>query len=125
MENTSGQGEGAALPPGVDTWNWGAFLLNWIWGIGNTTFVALLMFVPFVNMIMIFVLGAKGSAWAWRNKQWESVEHFKAIQRQWAKWGLILWIGFAAMFVGMIFLIFATMKSSEAFALAVRKLEAS
>jgi len=125
MENTSGQGEAAALPAGVDTWNWGAFFLNWIWGIGNNTFIALVMFVPFVNMIMIFVLGAKGSAWAWRNKRWESVEQFKAIQRQWAKWGLIAWIGGAAVFVGMSFLIVASMKDSEAFKLAFSKLEAN
>jgi hypothetical protein len=34
MDNTSGQGVAAV-----------AFLLNWIWGIGNNTFIALLMFV--------------------------------------------------------------------------------
>ena len=26
------------------------------------------MFVPFVNLVMIFVLGARGNAWAWKNK---------------------------------------------------------
>jgi hypothetical protein len=45
MDNTSGQGVGAVVPPEIDCWNWGAFLLNWIWGIGNNTFIALLMFV--------------------------------------------------------------------------------
>lgn len=63
-------------------------MLNWIWGIGNNTFIALLMFVPFVNFIMLFILGAKGSKWAWKkNKKWESIEEFKAVQRKWAKWG--------------------------------------
>ncbi|MGZ5106361.1 MAG: hypothetical protein ACXWBR_19085, partial [Usitatibacter sp.] len=61
------------VPSEIDRWNWGAFLLNWIWGIGNNTFIALLALVPFVNIIMVFVLGAKGSEWAWRNKHWESV----------------------------------------------------
>ena len=73
MENTSGQGSATAVPAEIDRWNWGAFLLNWIWGIGNNTFIALLMFVPLVNVVMAFVLGAKGSAWAWRNKRWDSV----------------------------------------------------
>jgi len=68
MENTSGQGKKAIVPPEIDRWNWGAFLLNWIWGIGNNTFIALLMFVPFVNFIMPFVLGVKGSTWAWQNR---------------------------------------------------------
>ena len=55
----------AEIPPELDRWNWGAFFLNWIWGIGNSTYIALLMFVPLVNIVMIFVLGAKGSRWAW------------------------------------------------------------
>lgn len=42
--NTSGQGKNATVPAEIDRWNWGAFLLNWIWGIGNHTFIALLMF---------------------------------------------------------------------------------
>jgi hypothetical protein len=59
----------AAVPPEVDRWNWGAFLLSWIWGIGNNTFIAFLTFVPFVGIVMPFVLGAKGSAWAWRTSR--------------------------------------------------------
>jgi len=27
----------AEVPDEIDRWNWGAFLLNWIWGIGNNT----------------------------------------------------------------------------------------
>ncbi|MGH6676795.1 MAG: hypothetical protein ACRECE_11325, partial [Xanthobacteraceae bacterium] len=45
-----------AIPPEIDRWNWGAFLLNWIWGIGNNTFIALLTLVPFVGFVMPFVL---------------------------------------------------------------------
>ena len=52
----------AEIPRELDRWNWGAFFLNWIWGLGNSTYIALLMWVPFVNLIMIFVLGARGSA---------------------------------------------------------------
>jgi hypothetical protein len=125
MENTSGQGATATVPAEVDRWNWGAFLLNWIWGIGNNTFVALLMFVPFVNFVMPFVLGAKGSSWAWRNKKWESIEQFKAVQRKWAKWSLIVYALVAVAFVGLFFVIAASLKSTEAFKLAVAKLEAN
>ena len=123
MENSSGQGAAAIIPAEVDKWNWGAFLLNWIWGIGNNTFIALLMFVPFVNFIMMFVLGAKGSSWAWRNKKWESVEHFKDVQRKWAKWALIVYAAFVVVFAGLFFIVSASFKSSDAFKIAVTKLE--
>ncbi|HUV01032.1 MAG TPA: hypothetical protein VMW32_08725 [Bacteroidales bacterium] len=92
MENTSGQGKSAAVPPEIDRWNWGAFLLNWIWGLGNKTYIALLCFIPLVNIVMVFVLGAKGSEWAWKNKHWDSIEHFKRVQKKWAYWGLGLFI---------------------------------
>ena len=58
----------------------------------NKAAIALLMFVPLVNFVMAFVLGAKGNEWAWRNKKWDSVEHFKAVQRKWAIAGLIILI---------------------------------
>lgn len=95
--NTSGQGSAAAVPAEVQGLNWGAFLLNWIWGIGNNTWLALLCFIPFINIIMAFALLFKGNEWAWQNKQWDSIEHFKATQRKWAMAGLIL-IGISFLF---------------------------
>lgn len=88
--NTSGQGANAVVPAEIQGLNWGAFLLNWIWGIGNSTWIALLCFIPVVNIIMAFALLFKGNEWAWRNKQWQSVEHFKATQRKWAIAGLAI-----------------------------------
>ncbi|BAV34155.1 hypothetical protein SCL_1857 [Sulfuricaulis limicola] len=125
MENTSGQGKLAAVPAEIDRWNWGAFLLNWIWGIGNNTYIALLMFVPLVNIIMPFVLGAKGSVWAWRNKRWESVEQFKRIQKKWAIWGIIVIVFFICFFVAVFFFVSSALKSSDAYQLAYSRLEQS
>ena len=79
-----------AIPAEINRWNWGAFLLNWVWGVGNNTFIALLTLIPFFGLIVPFVLGAKGSAWAWRNGRWDSVEHFKRVQRLWAIWGVAI-----------------------------------
>jgi hypothetical protein len=90
MQNTSGQGKDAVIPEEIKGWNWGAMMMNWVWGLFNGTFIALLMFVPFVNFVMFFILGAKGNEWAWRNKKWDSVEHFKSVQRKWAIAGLII-----------------------------------
>ncbi len=79
FENSSGQGKNAIVPAAVKKWNWGAFLLSWIWGLGNKTYISLLVFVPIVGLAMPFLLGARGSAWAWQNKRWESVEEFKRV----------------------------------------------
>jgi hypothetical protein len=114
-----------AVPPEIDRWNWGAFLLNWIWGIGNNTFIALLALIPFFGFIMLFVLGAKGSAWAWRNGRWDSVEHFKRVQRLWAIWGAVIWIAVIVLFCGVVGSVFLALKHSEAYQLGVAKLEAS
>ncbi len=123
MANTSGQGNGSCVPDEIRGWNWGAFFLNWIWGIGNNTFIAFLMFVPFINLGMAFVLGAKGNEWAWRNKRWDSVRHFKRVQRKWGYWsaGLI-----ASSLVFMIVVtsgIMLLMKQSGAYQLALSRVE--
>src|SRR5581483_2767487 len=113
------------IPPEINRWNWGAFLLNWIWGIGNNTFIALLAIIPFVGIIMMFVLGAKGSRWAWQNGRWDSVAHFKRVQRLWAIWGLIIWILAVSSFGGLVGSVFFALKNSEAYRLALAKVQAS
>ncbi|AAZ26769.1 cytochrome c oxidase assembly factor Coa1 family protein [Colwellia psychrerythraea] len=90
QEYISGLGKDSVVPPELKGWNWGSFLLNWIWGIGNSTYIAFLMFVPLVNIVMLFMLGAKGNEWAWRNRTWRDIEHFKQTQRKWRNAGLIL-----------------------------------
>jgi hypothetical protein len=90
--NNSGKESASSLPAELKGWNWGAFFLNWIWGIGNSTWIAFLCWIPLVNIVMIFVLGAKGNQWAWQNKKWDSVEHFKKTQRTWKRWGVALFI---------------------------------
>lgn len=123
MENTSGQGAAAVIPPELDRWNWGAFLLNWIWGIGNNSYIALLMFVPGVNFVMLFVLGFKGSKWAWRNKRWQDVDHFKRVQRNWAIAGVIAIIAVIGLGVATYFIAIAVLKGSEPYKLAVVELQ--
>lgn len=123
MDNTSGQGERAIVPPEIRRWNWGAFLLNWIWGLGNDTYIALLMFVPGVNLVMMVVLGAKGSAWAWRNRPWRDVAHFRRVQRQWAIWGVVVWaasIGLVAAIAVPVVLLFP---HAQPYLMAVERLK--
>ncbi len=88
-DNTSGMGKEAVIPEGIKGWSWGAFFFNWLWAVFNKTWIGLLCFIPYVGFVMSFVLGAKGREWAWRNKRWDSVEHFNAVQRRWSLWALV------------------------------------
>ncbi|MDT7526959.1 cytochrome c oxidase assembly factor 1 family protein [Pseudidiomarina sp. GXY010] len=114
-EYISGMGKDSVVPNEIKGWNWGAFLLNWIWGIGNSTYIALLMFVPLVNIVMIFVLGAKGSEWAWRNRTWRDVEHFKSTQKKWRNSGLAL----VLVILPLCFILLTNMMKGEAYDLSV------
>ena len=123
--NSSGAGRNSVVPDEIRRWNWGAFGLNWLWGLGNQTHIALLCLVPFVNIVMMFVLGAQGSEWAWRNRRWNSVAHFQRVQRGWAIATLIL---LGTTFVGVMVAIvlgvtLLTSASDEVKALAVARLQ--
>ena len=89
-ENTSGQGKLATVPEEVKGWSWGAFCLTWIWGICNSVWIALLCLIPFFNLAWAIVLGVQGNEWAWRNKKWDSIEHFKSTQRGWNIAGIVV-----------------------------------
>jgi hypothetical protein len=114
----------AEIPAELDRWNWGAFFLNWIWGIGNSVFIALLMFVPVVNIVMIFVLGARGSRWAWRNRAWRDAEHFRRTQRAWAIAGLISWVAVIGGAVSLATAIPRFMKGSDAYHMTMESVRA-
>ncbi len=90
MDNTSGQGKAATIPDEIRGWSWGAFLLNWIWGLFNRTWIALAVLLPVIGFVVWIILGIKGNEWAWRNKRWDDVEHFKRVQRKWAIAGVVL-----------------------------------
>jgi hypothetical protein len=80
-------------------WNWGAFLLTFIWGIGNGVMRSFLVLIPFYGLYEWFMLGIHGNRWAWEKRRWESVEHFHRSQRSWAKAGVIVSV--------IVFLLFA------------------
>jgi hypothetical protein len=113
--NSSGLGKESEIPIEIQGWNWGAFLLTWIWGIGNNTYRAFWIFFPIVNFFMAIALGLKGNEWAWRNRRWESIEHFKRVQRQWTKAGIIVIAVMFFFFFIIIFGINEIFKTSEAY----------
>ena len=89
-ENTSGMGSNAVIPDGVKGWSWGAFFLNWIWAAFNSTWIGLLALIPYAGFIMAIILGLKGREWAWKNKRWDSLEHFNRVQKKWSFWGVLI-----------------------------------
>lgn len=98
-ENNSGMKEDV-YPEGVKGWSWGAFFFNWIWAIFNKSYIGLLAFLPYIGFIFAFYLGFKGRELAWKNKHWESVDHFNRVQKKWSIWAgvfmLIVLIGLVA-----------------------------
>jgi len=103
--NTSGMGSQASVPRELGEWNWGGFLLTWIWGIGNNVWWSFLVFVPYLGfLVMPWVLAFKGNQWAWQNKRWDSVEHFKRVQHSWTMWGLGITIAVTLLLVVILLL---------------------
>ncbi len=74
----------------LNKWNWGAFLLGPIWGIGNGVFRSLLTFIPFYGIYEWIMLGRKGNRWAWERRHWDSIESFRKTQRKWATWAVVV-----------------------------------
>ncbi len=95
-ENTSGAGDAAYVPPQIQGWNWGAFLLNWVWALFNLSggkaalSILIMFFVPLGNIVWAIMLGVKGNEWAWREKRWQNLEHFRTVQRKWTVAGVIV-----------------------------------
>ncbi|MBR6722246.1 hypothetical protein IKL64_02205 [bacterium] len=69
--------------------NWGAFLLGWIWGLFNNSYVTLIqipvIFIPHIGPWIGFGLavffGIKGNAWALEHKQFKSDINFLKYQK--------------------------------------------
>ena len=97
--NTSGQG--GPVPDEVKNmgWSWGAFLLTWIWGISHGVWNSFLVVI--LGIIWQIVLGVKGNEGAWQNRRFESIEQFRETQAAWSKWGWIVLVVSAVIWILM------------------------
>ena len=91
IENNSGM-KHPRVPEGVKGFSWGALLLSWIWAGFNRSYIGLLALVPYVGFVVALYLGFKGRELAWKNKEWESLEHFNRVQKKWSVWGVCIFI---------------------------------
>lgn len=113
--NESNSWERDKIEKAKSEWNWGAFLLHWIWGIGHGIWwpcvvmvsigllsLLLLPLVPFLSIVnwvacsilsmgICIYLGIKGNAMAWDNGCYNNYAHFVQKERNWTIAGLIVW----------------------------------
>jgi len=82
------------VPNEIRGWNWGAFMYNVFWGIGNKTYLPLLCLIPVFNLFWMFVCGFKGNEWAWQKGDYKDIDTFKAVQATWNRAGLVQFIIF-------------------------------
>lgn len=76
------------LPEDLRGFNFGAFFLNWIWGIRHNVKWAWWALIPGVNIVIAFMLGFRGNELAWKNCEWEDEVHFDLVEREWTMWGI-------------------------------------
>ncbi len=111
--------------------NWGAFLMTWIWAIGNKAWtmwaaligagiivliitgiayipklpqvisVVLLIFSRILSFIVNILCGIFGNRIAWKSKQWDNLEHFRKVQKIW----VIVWLILTIISIGIIALL--------------------
>ena len=92
-------------------WSWGAFMFNVAWGIGNKCYLPLLCFVPVLNIIWIFICGAKGHEWAMNSGTFRTVEEYNATMSTWDRAGKIMF--FVSLAIAVIWvLIFSVLMGS-------------
>ncbi len=99
------------VPNEVKGWNWGAFMFNITWGIGNKSYLPLLCLIPLFNIVWVFVCGFKGNEWAWEKGEYSDVDVFKTVQKTWNRAGLVAFIIMIAL-VLLYFFVFAAIISS-------------
>lgn len=87
--------KGKDIPKELKEFNWGAFLLTFIWGIKHKAWITLLAIpliwfqLPFgLNWILYTALqvycGIKGNEWAYQVEWWKTPRDFRKTQQMWA-----------------------------------------
>ncbi len=103
-EETAIKTPATELPEELQKFNWGAFLLVWIWGLGNKAYFTLysltliiIAMIPVVNLLTFplglgfaIYCGMKGNEWAWAADTKKDIAHFNKIQKNWMIAGIVV-----------------------------------
>jgi TIR domain len=82
--------EEARIEVELAKWNWGAFLLTWVWGVANGVYRSFLVWIPFYGLYEWVMLGKNGNRLAWETKRWQTIDEFHTTQRKWAIWAWVV-----------------------------------
>lgn len=104
-------GKSGAFPAELNGWNWGAFFMGWIWALGMSNVIGFLLCF-FLGGIGNIIVGIKGNEWAWKSRQFSSVEEFRAVQHAWAVWGVVLFI--ASILITFVVILFTVILAGTA-----------
>ena len=92
-------------------WNWGGFLVPYLWliGHGQVSWGMVLLvssLVPFLSFLHLFAyplialtLGFRGYEMAWRHQPYHSLDQMRESERTWGVWGLLSVVAFVAVMV--------------------------
>jgi len=113
--------ENEQVPQEIKGWNWGAFMFNAFWGIGNKTYLPLLSLAPFIGWIWPIIVGIKGNEWAWKKSGYanvpEDIRLFKATQATWNRAGIFAFIigviSFICFFLVLIVLLMSDLNNGQ------------
>jgi hypothetical protein len=85
----------------LQKFNWGGFLLGWIWAFGHRVWLwGILGLIPFVGIVVMFVLGFRGNRLAWERGTYAGAEELRQKERKWA-WAS-LWVYLAFFLLGIV-----------------------
>ena len=91
--NTSGMGEGYAVPPFTQGWTFAGCLPFGLFAfLNNSTLWGVLglggMIISALQLVYAIYVGIEGRKLAWKNRRFESVQQFEETMRAWNNWGL-------------------------------------
>lgn len=85
-------GDSRSVPQCLEKWNWGAFLLGWIWAICHGIYWPLITLIPYIGWVASFViniiLGVNGSKMAWQKFN-GSADEFDEKEEKWKKYSIV------------------------------------
>lgn len=92
--------EEARVEVELGKWNWGAFLLTWVWGVSNGVYRSFLVLIPFYGLYEWVMLGKNGNRLAWETHRWQTIDEFHKSQRKWAVWAWVATVVLILIIIG-------------------------